>query len=143
MDYENFAIDIKEENSFINRIDSEILNCDITDSIQIDIDNEQLKGISYEDDNIIKLRRTKNISKKVHDTDVIPQNNTTPKWKNMIGFGNGFTIANVNCSSYFCWLLPELSPITSTNMKNMAWKTALYLLLVYFLRKIVIEVKCF
>jgi hypothetical protein len=141
MDYETFAIDIKEENSFINRIDSELLNCDITDSIQIDIDNEQFKGIPYEDDNIIKLRRTKNISKKVHDTDTIPQNNTTSKWKNMIGFGNRFT--NANCSSYFYWLLPELPAITSTNMKNMAWKTALYLLLVYFLRKIAIEVKCF
>jgi hypothetical protein len=141
MDYETFAIDIKEENSFINRIDSELLNCDITDSIQIDIDNEQFKGIPYEDDNIIKLRRTKNISKKVHDTDTIPQNNTTSKWKNMIGFGNGIT--NANCSSYFYWLLPELPAITSTNMKNMAWKTALYLLLVYFLRKIAIEVKCF
>jgi hypothetical protein len=137
MDYETFAIDIREENSFINRIDSELLNCDITDSIQIDIDNEQLKGITYEDENIIKLRRTKNISKKVHDTDAIPQNNTTPKWKNMIG------IANANCCSYFYWLLPELPPITITNMKSMVWKTVLYLLLVYFLRKIVIEVKCF
>jgi hypothetical protein len=143
MDYETFAIDIREENSFINRIDSELLNCDITDSIHIDIDNEQLKGITYEDDNIIKLRRTKNISKKVHDTDVIPQNNTTPKWKNMIGFGNGIANANAKCCSYFYWMLPELPPITSTNMKSMAWKTVLYLLLVYFLRKIVIEVKCF
>lgn len=147
MDFNNNDNDNDNDtgNSFINRIDSELLNCDVTDNIQIDMDKDQLNGngrnqFEDENENIIKLRRTKNRNNKnshiitiMDDNDVMNRSHTTT-------IPNSSSKWSEFSKTCFYWILPDL---TRENMKNLSWKIIMYIIMLYFLRKIIIEVKCF
>jgi hypothetical protein len=109
------------------------------------MDKHQLDGngngrILYEDENenenIIKLRRTKNRNNKnshiITIMDTNDDNHTIEKQSNLSKWMECFKMC-------FCFV-PD---ITSENIKNVTWKIIIYLIMLYFLRKIIIEVKCF
>ena len=151
-----YSIDFNENddndtgNSFINRIDSEILNCDLTDNIQIEMDKNQLDGNENENENenIIKLRRTKNRNNKNSHIITIMDDEMMNRYSghtNATHANDTNTTTNLSSkwSEFAKTWFRFLPDITRENMKNVIWKIIMYLIMLYFLRKVIIEVKCF
>ena len=153
MDYNSdiYSIDIRNiRDNFINRIDSDILRQDLTDNINIYVDKSDITGgndiemcnmetgsLIEDDENIIKLRRTKcnkktkkNISKSL----VISDSNTNTNVSKLV--------KSKAYSSCLYWMLPDIS-VSNINFKNLIWKLLLYFLIVFFLRRIIFEIRCF